>query len=378
MMTGKSLLQVPLLDLRRQFAAIRSEVLTEIERVAESQQFILGPDLDAFEKDVAAYCRAPYAIGCASGSDALLLALMALDIKSGDKILTTPYSFFATAGAISRLGAIPVFVDVDPVTFNIDPVLALQALRSNPGIKAILPVHLFGGCTDLDPMLEAAKVHGIPVIEDSAQSIGAEYKGRRSGTLGAIACFSFFPSKNLGAFGDGGLLTTGDARLADRLKSLRVHGSRVKYYHDEVGFNSRMDALQAAVLRVKLRYLDQWTEGRTRNAALYTKLFHEKQVPIHTPAVATYQTRHVWNQYVIRGANRNALRAYLAEQGIGSEVYYPVPLHLQTCFQELGYHQGDFPNSERLAAESLALPVFPELTNEEIATVVDTVADFYR
>lgn len=374
-MTAKTQIRVPLLDLRRQFAQIRSEVLEEITKVADSQQFILGAGLESFEEEIARYCGTRHAIGCASGSDALVLALMAVDVKAGDRVLTTPYSFFATAGAISRIGAIPVFADIELATYNLDPVLAAKALQADPGIKAVIPVHLYGGCADLDPLIEAAQ--GIPVIEDSAQSIGAEYRGRRTGGLGTVACFSFFPTKNLGAFGDAGLLTTDDESLATRLKSLRVHGSRVKYYHDEVGFNSRMDALQAAVLRVKLRYLDNWTTGRGRNAALYTKLFRDCRTPVIPPVPAAYQTRHVWNQYVIRCQNRDALRAYLVQEGIGSEVYYPVPLHLQECFRTLGYKPGDFPISEQLAAESLALPVYPELKAEEIEAVVDAITHFY-
>jgi dTDP-4-amino-4,6-dideoxygalactose transaminase len=359
--------QVPLLDLRAQYQSIRNEVLSAMERVADSQQFILGEEVSRFESEVAEYCGSRFAVGCASGSDALRLALMAYGIGPGDEVLTVPYTFFATASAIHLCGAKTVFVDVDGNTFNINTEQAARALDQHPKIKAILPVHLFGGCADIDPLCALAKNHGIPVIEDAAQSLGSEYKSRRAGTLGEVGCFSFFPSKNLGAFGDAGLCTTNDPAIAERLYTLRVHGSKIKYYHESVGLNSRMDALQAAVLQVKLRHLDNWTSGRQRNARLYREQLAGTAVVF--PAPANYQTRHIYNQFVIRTEERDGLRKHLAASGIGSEIYYPLPLHLQECFAYLGYREGDFPVSERLAKESLALPVYPELTPDDIAYV---------
>ena len=367
--------KVPLLDLRAQFQKIRTEALSAMERIAESQQFILGDEVRQFEAEIADYCGSQFAVGCASGSDALRLALMAYGIGSGDEVLTVPYTFFATASAIHLCGARIVFVDVDANTFNIDIAQAARVLERHPNIKAILPVHLFGGCADMDPLCALAKDRGVRVIEDAAQSIGSEYKGRRAGTIGEVGCFSFFPSKNLGAFGDAGLCTTNDPVVAERLSALRVHGSRVKYYHESVGLNSRIDALQAAVLRVKLRCLDEWTCGRQRNAALYrTQL---AGVPVHFPAPAIYQTRHIYNQFVIRAKDRDGLKNHLAENGIGSEIYYPLPLHLQECFAYLGYRAGDFPVSERLASESLALPIYPELSPEDLAYVTTHIRGYY-
>jgi dTDP-4-amino-4,6-dideoxygalactose transaminase len=307
-----------------------------------------------------------------------MLALMAYDIGHGDEVLTVPYTFFATGGAIHRLGATPVFVDVDPGTFNMDVRQAAEALEKRPNIKAILPVHLFGGCADIDPICALAKQRNIPVIEDAAQSIGSEYKGRRAGSIGDIGCFSFFPSKNLGCFGDGGMCTTNDPAVADRLKALRVHGSKVKYYHEVVGVNSRLDALQAAVLRVKLPHLDSWSAGRQRNADLYRKLIAAQNVPVIVPHPARYQTRHIYNQFVICGERRDQLRKHLEQHGIGTEVYYPLPLHLQPCFAHLGYREGDLPVSEQLAKESLALPIYPELKSDDIEYVVDRIGEFYR
>jgi len=292
-------------------------------------------------------------------------------------VLTTPYSFFATAGAISRVGAIPVFVDIEEDTFNLDANLAAKTLEAHPKVRAMIPVHLFGGCADMDPIMQLANAHGIPVIEDAAQSIGSEYKGRRAGGIGQIGCFSFFPSKNLGCYGDGGLVTTNDAALAGRLSALRVHGGIKKYYHDWIGMNSRLDALQAAVLRVKFRYLDGWTAGRQRNAEIYRNEFARLGTPVVTMKPTAYQTRHIYNQFVIRGANRNGLQEHLKKQGIGSEVYYPLPLHLQPCYSFLGHKAGDFPVSERLAADSLALPVHGEIGAVEIGYVCQTVQAFY-
>ncbi len=366
---------VRLLDLRLQHASIRDEVMAAVTRVIESQMFILGEEVERLEEAIADYCGTRYAVGCASGSDALLLALAAAGVGPGDAVLTTPFSFFATAGSIVHAGATPVFCDIDAATFNLDVNQMEDAARKHPNIKAVVPVHLFGGCADMDPILDIAGKNGWAVIEDGAQSIGAEYKGRRAQGLGTIGCISFFPSKNLGGYGDGGMMTTNDAGLADRLRALRVHGSRRKYYHEWVGWNSRLDALQAAVLRVKLKYLDSWTQGRQRNAALYQQLL--AGTPVTLPAAAPYQTRHVWNQFVIRCRRRDELRAHLTAAGIGTEIYYPLPLHLQDCFHGLGYKVGDFPEAERAAQEVLALPVQAELGESEISWISDTIRSFY-
>jgi dTDP-4-amino-4,6-dideoxygalactose transaminase len=369
--------QIPLLDLKAQHKQIRDEVLAEIVRVIDSQKFILGEDVKKLEQEIAPYCGCQYAIGCASGSDALFVALMALDIQPGDEVLTTPYSFFATAGAISRVGAVPVFTDVEEETFNLDVNRAAEVLAAHPKIRAMIPVHLFGGCADMDPILKMAAERGIPIIEDAAQSIGSEYKGRRAGSMGQIGCFSFFPSKNLGGYGDGGIMTTNDAALAERLAALRVHGSKKKYYHQWIGVNSRLDALQAAVLRVKFRYLDGWSEGRHNNAELYRARLAELSVPVIPTKPAPYQTRHIYNQFVIRCERRDALQEYLKKHGIGTEVYYPLPLHLQTCYEFLGHKPGDFPVSEKLAANSLALPIHSELAAEDIEYVCEAIRNFY-
>jgi dTDP-4-amino-4,6-dideoxygalactose transaminase len=367
--------QVPLLDLKAQHQQIRDEVLAEVTRVIDSQKFIMGEDVQKLEQEIAAYSQAKFAVGCASGSDALFLALLSIDIQPGDEVLTTPYTFFATAGAIHRAGAVPVFVDIDAATFNMDMAKAVEILAARPRIKAVIPIHLFGGCADLDPLCAAARERGVAVIEDAAQSIGSEYKGRRAGSIGDIGCFSFFPSKNLGGYGDGGMVTTNDPALRERLAALRVHGSKRKYYHDWVGVNSRLDALQAAVLRVKFRHLDSWSEGRQKNADLYRQKLADS--PVRTPAVAPYQTRHVYNQFCIVAARRDELQAYLKANGVGSEVYYPLPLHLQVCFADLGYKQNDFPVSERLALESLALPVHSELAEEDLDYVCSVIRSFY-
>ncbi len=369
--------RVPLLDLTAQHRAIREEALAAITRVVDSQKFILGDEVLQLEREISAYVQTPYAAGCASGSDALFLALLALEIKPGDEVLTTPYTFFATAGAIVRAGARPVFVDVDERTFNMDVAQIADTLDRHPNVRAIIPVHLFGACADMDGILEIARARAIPVIEDAAQSIGSEYKERRAGSLGDIACFSFFPSKNLGCYGDGGMLTTCNAAWHEKLAALRVHGARKKYYHEWVGVNSRLDALQAAVLRVKLRHLDAWTAARQRNAALYRLLLADKLVPVVAPEPAPHTTRHVYNQFVIQTPDRDALQARLKANGVGTEVYYPVPLHLQACFADLGYRPGDFPVSERLARESLALPVYPELAAEDIEYVCATIQAFF-
>jgi dTDP-4-amino-4,6-dideoxygalactose transaminase len=375
--SGSTAVRIPLLDLRAQYETIRAEIEDAVRRVFESQQFILGPDVAALEEEAAAYCGVRHAVGCGSGTDALLLALRALDIGPGDEVLTTPFTFFATAGAIANVGARPVFADIDPQTFNLDPVRVRETLERHPRIKALMPVHLFGLCADMDPLLELACQRGIAVIEDAAQAIGAEYKGRRAGSMGAIGCFSFFPTKNLGGAGEGGILTTNDSALAERLRALRVHGSRVRYFHDEVGTNSRLDTLQAAVLRVKLRHLDDWTARRAELASLYRETLASLGAPVIPPPLPSYPARHVYHQFVIRAPRRDGLRQRLAEDGIGSEVYYPLPLHLQRCFAPLGYAEGAFPVSEAAAREVLALPVYPELSPAAVRAVCESIARFY-
>jgi dTDP-4-amino-4,6-dideoxygalactose transaminase len=370
--------QVPLLDLKAQHAHIRDEALAAVARVIDSQKFIMGEEVQALEKEIAAYSNTRFAIGCASGSDALLLALMAAGVGHGDRVITTPFTFFATAGAISRLGAIPVFVDVDADTFNLDPALLQRALDTHEGVRAIIPVHLFGGCADMDPICEMAAPRGIAIVEDAAQAIGAEYKGRRAGSIGHMGCFSFFPSKNLGCYGDGGMITTNDPSLAERLSALRIHGCKKKYVHEWVGVNSRLDALQAAVLRVKLPHLDCWTGRRQQNADLYRRLLAETRAPVTVPLEALYQTRHIYNQFVIRCPNRDGLQKHLKDAGVGTEVYYPLSLHLQKCFADLRYTTGDFPISERLAEEVLALPVNPEVSGDDIGYVCESLAAFYK
>lgn len=369
---------VPALDLKAQYRTIKDEIDPVIRSVVESQYFILGPEVANFEAEAPRYCRALHAVGCASGSDALLLPLMALDIAAGDEVITTPYTFFATGGAIYRTGAKPVFVDIDPETYNIDPALIEAAIT--PRTKAIIPVHLYGQAADMDPINAIAKKHNLAVIEDAAQAIGAEYKGRRAGTLGDVAAFSFYPSKNLGGFGDAGMMTSDDEALSKRMARLRVHGMEPRYHHHEVGFNSRLDALQAAVLRVKLRHLDAWTEGRRAVAGHYQRLFStyglDDMVILPSEKPGNY---HVYNQFVIRvpAESRDALRTELANKRIGSEIYYPIPLHLQVCFASLGHKPGDFPHSEAAAKETIALPMYPELTDEMLVHVVGTIASFF-
>ncbi len=374
MATKARLRSIPLLDLTRQYQPLREPIQTAISAVIESQRFILGAGVEHFEQRFADYCGARYAIGCASGTDALELALMALDIGAGDEVLTVPFTFFATAGAIMSAGARPVFVDVEPESFNLDVRQLDHALATHPRVKAILPVHLYGGCADTGPMIERAVARRIPVIEDAAQAVGAEWQGRRAGAIGTVGCFSFFPTKNLGGFGDGGMLTTDNEDLARKLKALRIHGSVEKYMHQWPGMNSRLDALQAAVLDVKLDHLDDWTRARQRNAALYCELLSGV---VTTPAAQPYQTSHVYNQFVIRCARRDELRAFLAESGVGTEVYYPLPLHLQPALVSYGHKAGDFPVSEQLAKEVLALPIFAELTEEEITAVAGLIREFY-
>ncbi|MCW5982846.1 MAG: DegT/DnrJ/EryC1/StrS family aminotransferase [Bryobacteraceae bacterium] len=367
---------IPLLDLNRIHAPIRDELVEAVVRVVDSGRFILGPEVEGLEAAIAAYCGTRYAVGCASGTDALYLALRAAGVQPGDKVVTTPFTFFATAGAISRAGAVPVFVDIDPRTFNLNPELVAPALRSAGSARAVIPVHLYGGSADMDPILAAARAHGSAVIEDAAQAIGAEYKGRRCGGLGDIGCISFFPSKNLGGLGEGGMVTTGDLSLRNMAALLRVHGSRDKYRHELIGVNSRLDAMQAAALLVKLRHLDAWTARRQENAAIYRECLAGR-TPFALPSPAPYQTRHVFNQFVIRSPRRDPLRDYLAKKGIGSEVYYPIPLHLQPCYAGLGYREGDFPESERAAREALALPIHQALTRDEIETVSQAILEFH-
>jgi dTDP-4-amino-4,6-dideoxygalactose transaminase len=337
----------------------------------------LGPRVSAFEGAVAQYVGSAHAIGCASGSDALLLALMAMGVKAGDEVVTVPFTFFATAGAISRLGAKPVFVDIQSDTFNMDPQQVERALT--PKTKAIIPVHLFGQCADMAVLNQVARQKRVRIIEDACQAIGAAQQGRRAGILGDTGCFSFFPTKNLGGFGDGGLITTNDGGLAESMAMLRVHGSRVRYLHEAVGINSRLDALQAAVLHVKLKYLDQWTEGRRRNADRYRQLFDEEKLQdrLILPPTASGNF-HVYNQYTIRVQKRDELRTYLKENGVGTEVYYPLPMHLQNCYRDLGHRKGAFPVSERAAEEVLSLPIYAELTCEQQGYVVEKIAEFFR
>ena len=372
----ESSVNVPLLDLKAQYRQIRAEVMAALESVCEEQAFILGARVADLEKDLQRYLGAAHAVGVASGTDAILLSLMVCGVGPGDEVVTVPYTFFATAGSISRLGAKPVFVDIRPDTFNMDA--GQVAGRVTPRTKAIIPVHLFGQCADMEPIVKIAASRDLAVIEDAAQAIGAKRGGRQAGTIGRLGCFSFFPSKNLGGFGDGGLVTTGDAALAERVRMLRVHGSREKYLHEMVGFNSRLDALQAAVLRVKLTYLDRWTEGRRRNATRYERLFQDAKLQDRvTLPVTDPDNYHVFNQFTIRVQKRDELRAYLKDKGIGTEVYYPIPLHLQSCYRELGYRKGSFPVSERAAQEALSLPIYPELTEEQQAAVVETIREFY-
>lgn len=370
--------KVPLLDLRAHHAPLEKELLAALKAVMDSGVFINGPEVEAFESEVAAYSGAKFGIGVSSGTDALLMALMALEIGPGDEVVTTPYSFFATAGAVARLGAKPVFVDIEPASCNIDPKLIEKALTKNT--KCIIPVHLYGQCAEMGPIMDLANRKGIPVLEDAAQAIGAETKeGKRAGSVGWAGCFSFFPTKNLGALGDAGMIVTDDAALAKKLRVLRNHGAEPKYYHSLIGGNFRLDALQAAVLRVKLKKLDAWTKARRENAARYDKLLAKTGIKtpkeIH-PVKSGHG--HIFNQYVIRAPQRDELRRFLAKEGIAAEIYYPVPLHLQECFKSLGHKPGDFPHSEAAAKETLALPVYPELGAEQQAWVAASVERFYR
>lgn len=368
---------VPLLDLKAQYLAIRDQMLDAVHEVIESQQFILGPAVPKCEKAIADYSRCRHGVGVSSGTDALLICLMAENIGPGDEVITTPYTFFATAGSVARLGAKPVFVDICPKTFNIDTRQIEQRITKRT--KAIIPVHLYGQCADMDTILDIATRHNLAVIEDAAQAIGAETKGRRAGSMGHYGCFSFFPSKNLGGIGDGGMVVTQDDDRAERLRILRMHGSKPKYYHSIIGGNFRLDSIQAAVVSVKLPHLDSWSAGRQANAARYRELFKAAGLaggPVELPYEMP-DGRHIYNQFVIRAKRRDDLRTYLTEQKIGNEIYYPVPLHLQQCFAALGHGKGDFPHSEAAALETLALPVYPELTADQMQTVVNAIAAFY-
>jgi dTDP-4-amino-4,6-dideoxygalactose transaminase len=370
-MPMKATMQVPLLDLKAQYADIKPDLDQAVHRVLDSARFIGGPEVSGLEEEVARYCKTPHAIACASGTDALLLSLRALDIGPGDEVVTTAFSFFASAGAVVNAGARPVFVDIDPRTFNLD-VHRLDAAIT-PLTKAVLPVHLFGQCCDISAVKAVCDKRQLFLIEDAAQAIGSEWEGKRAGSVGDLGCFSFFPSKNLGAAGDGGLVTALDAALGERVRLLREHGAKPKYHHSMVGTNSRLDAIQAAILRVKLHHLDRWSEKRAKNAALYDQLFEGARL---TRPYRDARARHIYNQYVIRVPERDALRQHLTERGIGTEIYYPVPLHLQRCFAPLGYREGDMPQSEAAAKEVLALPIYPELTEEQIRYVASCVRDF--
>ncbi|GAB4272297.1 MAG: DegT/DnrJ/EryC1/StrS family aminotransferase [Candidatus Rifleibacteriota bacterium] len=365
-------MKVPLLDLKPQYAQFKDQVIPEIMEIIESQSFILGPKVTRLEAQMAEYIGTNHTVGCSSGTDALLLALMALDIGRDDEVITTPYTFFATAGSIHRVGAKPVFVDIEPASFLMD-VRQIES-KITPKTKAIMPVHLFGQCVDMDPLLDIAKKHNLKVIEDAAQAIGAKYKGKSAGSMGDIGCFSFFPSKNLGCFGDGGLVSTNSKELYDRIIGLRVHGGIVQYHHQEVGLNARLDAIQAAVVSVKLPYLAGWTEGRRKNAKLYNSLFKDNPKVV-TPTELP-ERYHIFNQYVIRVENRDELKAHLGEKEIGCSIYYPLSLHQQKCFSYLNYKKGDFAESEKAADSTLALPIFPELTEEQIKFVAQTINEF--
>ncbi len=373
-----------MLDLARQYAAIRGDVLAAITRVCDSQRYILGEEVTAFEREFAPLCGSTEAVGCASGTDALWLALVAAGVNPGDAVITTPFSFFATASSILRAGAKPVFADVDPETLNLDPAKVELRLKTSPA-KAVMPVHLYGQCADMDGLAQLAAEFKLQIVEDAAQAVGATWNGRRAGSLGAAAAFSFYPTKNLSAFGDAGAATTSDAAMAEHMRSLRNHGGKQRYYHDEIGANSRLDAIQAAVLRVKMPHLPRWNEARHERARSYGRLLTSAGLTRTganaTPPVKLLTTLpgayHIYHQYVVRVRDRDKLRAFLSERGIGSEIYYPIPLHLQKCFNYLGYAPGDLPESEKAAREVLALPIFPELEEDEQRLVVESMAEFY-
>jgi dTDP-4-amino-4,6-dideoxygalactose transaminase len=382
----KAVADVPMLDLSRQYASIRDEVLAAVARACDSQRYILGDEVVAFEREFAALCTTADSVGCASGTDGLWLALAAAGIGPGDSVITTPFSFFATASSILRAGAKPVFVDVDPGTLNLDPTKVEARLKSSPrGMRAVMPVHLYGQCADMNAFADLSAEFKVHVVEDAAQAVGATWHGKHAGSLGLAAAFSFYPTKNLSAFGDAGAVTTSDAALAERMRSLRNHGGKQRYYHDEVGANSRLDSIQAAVLRVKIPHLAKWNEARRERARTYGRLLSgaglTKTGADSTAPVVLLKTlagaHHIYHQYVIRARDRDKLRAFLGERGIGSEIYYPIPLHLQKCFSYLGYAAGDLLEAERAALDVLALPIFPELAEDEQRHVVDSIVDFY-
>ena len=376
-------MKVPLLDLKSQYKAIKEEILKVTEEIFESQYFILGPRVEALEKEISRYCFSKHAIGVSSGTDALLISLMASDIGPQDIVITTPYTFFATAGSISRMGARPIFVDIDPDTYNISPerlesTIAAMNSKELAKLKAVIPVHLYGQCSDMDPILKIAKEYDLLVIEDAAQAIGAEYRERRAGSMGDFGCFSFFPSKKLGAFGDGGVVTTGSDHFYDKLRILRVHGSHPKYYHKVTGGNFRLDALQAAIVSIKLKYLDSWTKARQENARKYRELFAVAGLDELVKLPVEKENRHIYNQFVIGlKEKRDELRLFLNDAEIGTEIYYPVPMHLQECFSDLNYKKGDFPVAEYAALHTLALPVYPELADDQQEYVVEMIKAFY-
>ena len=369
-------MKVPLIDLQAQYVSIRDEVRQAVDRVFETQQFVMGPEVAALEAEVADYCQTTEAIGCASGSDSLLLALMALDVGVGDEVITTPFSFFATASAVARLGAKPVFVDIDPITYNVNVARVADAMK--PRTKVVLPVHLYGQCAEMDQILALCHEKEITVIEDAAQAIGAEDRGRRAGSMALAGCFSFYPSKNLGAAGDAGIIVTSDADFAARVRRLRVHGGLTEYQHVEVGINSRLDSVQAAVLRAKLPHLDDWSNARAQKAQTYSQLLEGAGLSFKLyPPFVRPDGRHIFHQYVVRvPEHRDALMDHLRVRGVATKIYYPIPLHLQECFSYLGYHEGQFPEAEKAARETFALPLFPELTTEQQEYVVNAIRDF--
>ena len=365
-------MKVPLLDLKRQYTSIKDEMDKAVHEVLDKTQFILGEKVKQFEENIAQYCRCKYAVGVASGTDALLLALRSCGVEPGDEVLIPDFTFIATSNVISRLGATPVFVDIDRDTYNMDPDLIQKRITKKS--KAIIPVHLFGQCVDMDPILEICKKHKVKVVEDAAQAIGAEYKGKKAGTMGEFGCFSFFPSKNLGAAGDGGMVITNDSDLAEMVRKLRVHGATQKYFHSMIGYNSRLDTLQAAILNVKLRYLDQWSNKRNEKASFYDKAFQD--MDIDTPKVESFN-RHIYHQYTIAVKKRDQFKEHLLKNQIGCSIYYPLPLHLQECYKTLGYKEGDLPVSEERSQQVISLPIFPELTQEEQEFVIKTIKEFY-
>jgi len=367
---------IPLLDLQAQYAAIRDQIREAMDRIFDSQQFILGSEVESFEEELSAYCKAGHAIGVSSGTDALLVALLAMGIRPGDEVITSTFSFFATAGVIARVGARPVFIDIEPNGYNLDTA-AIES-KLTPRTKAIIPVHLFGRCAQMGPLLDAVSGRKVSIIEDAAQAIGAKNElNRWAGTIGSLGCFSFFPSKNLGAFGDAGMVVTQDPEIAEVVRVFRVHGGKPKYHHRVIGGNFRLDAIQAAVLRVKLKYLSGWTEARRRNAARYRNYFSQAGL-LEQIALPEDSAGHIYNQFVIRCARRDELQNYLKTRGIGTEVYYPIPLHMQECFADLGYKEGDFPRAEAAAREALALPIYPELSEQQQHHIVDEIKAFYH